>query len=453
MSFKSRHARTLFLLTAILLLALARAAAQQYELCPKAYIVGREIQNDNAHSYLSSGTTDISHVEFYVTSVDSKLYLQSNYQPEGADYPIKLSADALSGDLKTWARTLVSFGGRLSTPRNFASAYENEATFYLDKDLFSDPKYSSFKLGRLSNAYVVDNSGGKWSAYIDQGVFVELMPKLFLKLPTPDDIGAVQTSLQNRLSQDQIKLLPLIIDELTIETAKQKLPAHNLLTMDSFSIEKLKEQLSPHRGKTVFVLGHFEKTGDRLVVSDAYGKQVFSVTSDQLRAIGQELGLKIFPLGCETAKASSNEGTLHPFNSVEVVSRFHDALSAANWAGFLQALAKDDLGIVITKSFVDGDARAFEANIVTRVGNPRVIGTMRFQLTDPTSTVNQSPTPAGAVVPVGAGVSSPESFPPGYDGGDQSGENTGSNGLVWGAVFLVLALGVVFGIVRARSQG
>lgn len=428
---------------------------QAYELCARHHIAGLEFEKKQADAYVSGVTSDVSEMSLYVTSVNGSLYLQSNYRPDGAEYPIKLSVEGLSGDLKSWARTLVSFGGNIPVPKNFSAAYDSGITFYLDRQLFATGT-GKLKVGRLANAYIVDNNGGKWRARFDQQVLAELAPRVFLKIPTTDDIAHVQRLvLTESLDPNQVKLLPMILDEQTLDTARQKLNPSNLIMLDSYSTDALAKSLAAHRGSAIFVLGHFDKSRSRLAVTDAYGKEVFNIGLDELASLEAEYGVRLFPFGCETARSSSSVGTLMTFNSVDAVQRFGEAIRSTTWADLLKTLARDDLDFVVNRAFVEGDGRSLELTVVER-RTKRVVGTVRLRLPYTGSASVPSPTP---ITPPGALIASVsptpvEQIPAGS--GDSIVENSEAEETTWPAFFIVLGIivsGVAIGIWRWRNFG
>jgi len=163
-----------------------------------------------------------------------------------------------------------------------------------------------------------------------------------------------------RYVRDEIEVVSLVSDEATNANIRQLFPGHSI-EFNAASLRQLKMRLEGSR-KSLFVIGHIE--GVDFVTRNAKNEEVFRIGIADLKALGDALGINVFPLGCNSAKVGS--GVANVFNTVDAVQRLHNAVAdEGTVAGLLKGLSGDELIIVVNEGTL-GDLGYLQARLYHR---------------------------------------------------------------------------------------
>ncbi|HEV2799703.1 MAG TPA: hypothetical protein VGW12_04355, partial [Pyrinomonadaceae bacterium] len=241
-----------------------------------------------------------------------------------------------------------------------------------------------------------------------------------LNEPGTQNLTELYRSLEFR--REDVRLLPLSVDSMTVNAFKEKIPAANQVAFDLSSAAALDASLAPHRGTTVFVLGHVESNS--FVVKDAGNQAVFRIPIADLEAMAHKHDISIFALGCHSASSTDASGVINKFNTVDAINRFNKAMRADNYMNFFDRLAGDDIFMVLDNSVLGGARNRMALNVyeergaggrsrrAERIGSVTILNPTAYQAarrmamanaaTTPTPTGGENPT-SGASAPVGNG--------------------------------------------------
>lgn len=126
--------------------------------CPKSGISGFEDEAHQAKAVLSSNTSDMQEMEVFVTVQRDKLYIQSNYMPEGADYPFKISTNEEEYNMKNWLKFLINPEEAQGYNSAFNNAYRNNMVLKIDASVLSHPHYKNLVWGDAKNVNIVNGT-------------------------------------------------------------------------------------------------------------------------------------------------------------------------------------------------------------------------------------------------------------------------------------------------------
>lgn len=165
--------------------------------------------------------------------------------------------------------------------------------------------------------------------------------------------------------QEEVEIVSLVRNTETNEKLRELFP-NNHLEFNPASMGDFVKKLRSKKGKSIIVLGHVE--GSYFVTQTANGK--FKIGIHELKRLGQELDVNIFPLGCNSAFEVS-DGIPHKFNSIEALNRLKPALdNNKTILGFLQDLSGNDFKVVIddqsfsNKGYIDVKLKLVNQSVI-----------------------------------------------------------------------------------------
>ncbi len=126
--------------------------------CPKSGISGYEIEAHKAKTILTSNTSDLQKMEAYVTVKEDNLYIQSNYAPEGAEYPFKISTNQEVYDMKDLLKYLIDPENVQQPNSIFDQAYRNDIVLNVEASVLSHPRYKNLEWDGANNVRIVDGA-------------------------------------------------------------------------------------------------------------------------------------------------------------------------------------------------------------------------------------------------------------------------------------------------------
>lgn len=347
--------------------------------CRLSGIQGFEVQAQEAELYFNqSKTLDFSKAEIYVSMVDGELYMHSNFLREGYPYPFKFSTDEPKRfNFLYLIESIATAHGDLAPPKNLRKNYRNDVKLYLDQSVLNS---RTIRINKTKNVYVTGYDSKKWlikdrgknfQVYLDDQK-MNVSVKVSDAKNVASEMKGVIDNLENPLSKERIKLLPLIDDTATNNTITDKISNETLLSMKNYSEENIKKVFESNKGKTVFVLSHYDKSNNSFSIINAEGKEKFKIKPDDLEKRAKENDITLFILGCEYSKLNRGSGAYEKFNSIDAVNNFAEALdSSKNHKEFLEILAKD-FEIAINEKDIKEGMASIEAIILDKRSKQKV---------------------------------------------------------------------------------
>jgi hypothetical protein len=203
------------------------------------------------------------------------------------------------------------------------------------------------------------------------------------------DVAHLASKLESQpFSGSELRVLSLTTNVETNQKLREKLPEANIIVFDveSPTKEGLRETLSHHQKKTVFVLGHFEKGAFVLVNPETHAE--FSVSKEELISMARDCcQITIFALGCETALSDGGAGVVTSFDTMDVVDKLPELWRANNLLDAFEALTFGDKGLVlvIDEQFVTEPELEITAVLSTALAGGERVATVFYAAPPPGS--------------------------------------------------------------------
>lgn len=177
--------------------------------------------------------------------------------------------------------------------------------------------------------------------------FFELEPNFYVKFTDENkkNIDDIFSQLDQRVYlKDEIEVLSLVKDEATDRVLKQNFP-NNHVKLDVPSMKKFVKEIKSRKRKTVFVLGHIE---GKEFVTNLKNRKPFKLKLEDLKRIGDDLNVNIFPLGCNSGFVDNSSGVGNFFNSIDALNRLKPAVEEnKSIYNLLKDLSDDNMRIII----------------------------------------------------------------------------------------------------------
>jgi hypothetical protein len=233
------------------------------------------------------------------------------------------------GDFDSAIKSYQKFKGARQTG-NFSKSLKQSLKADIQKGIYVS------KRGDVYNTKTLKTPNGKEKVFI-------IKPNLYIKFTNKNSIDLIQTKLNSRkYLQEEVEVISLVRDDATNGVLKQNFP-NNHLAFEVPSMRGLIQKLKANKKKSVVVVGHIE--GKEFVTPLANGKE-FRVSLEDLKRLGDELDVNIFPMGCNSGFQGT--GLANKFNSVDALNRLKPAVENNKTVmGMLEDLTGNDLKVII----------------------------------------------------------------------------------------------------------
>jgi len=124
--------------------------------CPKSGISGFEEEAHKAKAILTDNTSDLQKMEVFVTVKGNNLYIQSNYAPDGMNYPLKIATNEEMYEMKDWLKYLIDPENVDVYNSEFTRAYRDDIVINVDAAVFSHPSYKKLVWNDAKNVRIVE---------------------------------------------------------------------------------------------------------------------------------------------------------------------------------------------------------------------------------------------------------------------------------------------------------
>lgn len=343
------------------------ATGTQVLFCHDATIQGYEDQALRAHDTVLTRypvTRDVHDLAIYVTSTNGHdLYIHSNYEPPGYRNPTKIVFDdgrsAHPAAIDDAIVNLVLPSGNGGDPTDDEAMVEEMRSsigavpVFVDAQAFTHDGFLDRRFGALDNVSVVGDTGEPQKLWLldldDRRVpAFEAAPGLYGRLDDKQQLlDALSLYSDRRFDRSEIRVVSLFGDEETNQVAASKF-GRQFLGADVTSAAGLRARLASARGDIVYILGHVED--GQFVVQSALGTPVFSIALDKVLQIGNELGVEVRPVGCQSG-AIVGTGPIDSYNSIWMLNRIDAAASnSSTQLEFLAHLADPQVRVLFDSS-------------------------------------------------------------------------------------------------------
>lgn len=233
------------------------------------------------------------------------------------------------GNFDSAIKAYQKFKGKRQTG-NFSNSLRQSLRTDIDKGIYISRK------GDVYNTKVLKTPSGQERVFI-------MKPNLYVKFTNKNSIDIIKTRLNSRrYLQEEVEVISLVRDDATNGVLKQNFP-NNHLAFDVPSMRGLIQKLKTNKKKSLVVVGHIE--GKEFVTPLANGKE-FRLSLEDLKRLGDELDVNIFPMGCNSGFQGTGLG--NKFNSVDALNRLKPAVeNNTTVMGMLEDLAGNDLKVII----------------------------------------------------------------------------------------------------------
>ncbi|AEV31032.1 hypothetical protein Oweho_0005 [Owenweeksia hongkongensis DSM 17368] len=190
--------------------------------------------------------------------------------------------------------------------------------------------------GKVYNTKILKRSAGEERMF-------ELGDNVYLSFSSRHSVDKIEKILSERnYIPDEFEIISLVQDQATINILEKRFP-HNHLTFGTSEMADFLKQLKSRKRKSVIVLGHVE---NGTFFSKMRDGREFSISISDLKRLGDEFDINIFPMGCNTGDFGSGIGNV--FNSVDALNRLEPAINNnRNMMGFLRELSGEDMKVII----------------------------------------------------------------------------------------------------------
>lgn len=162
--------------------------------------------------------------------------------------------------------------------------------------------------------------------------------------PKNADVDKMLSNLEREFNPNSIRVFSVISDSKTNEYLKSYLPSQSATIRNKNIL--LKRIKALEKGSTIFIIGHHEN--GRFVSHDESGQFVFELSAAELKQIGKERSINIFPLGCKTAFSNFKEGADVNLNSLELIKALLSNLGySTNFGEVLEKIISSNIGMKI----------------------------------------------------------------------------------------------------------
>lgn len=233
------------------------------------------------------------------------------------------------GDFDLAIKSYEKFKGIRQTG-NFSNSLRQSLRSDIEKGIYVS------KRGDVYNTKTLKTPNGQERMFI-------MKPNLYVKFTNKNSIDLIKMRLNNRkYFQEEVEVISLVRDDVTNGVLRQNFP-DNHLSFDIPSMKGLIQKLKANKKKSVVVVGHIE--GYHFVTQLPDGKE-FKMSLEDLKRLGDELDVNIFPMGCNSGFHGTGLG--NKFNSVDALNRLKPALeNNSTVMEMLEELADDDLKVII----------------------------------------------------------------------------------------------------------
>jgi len=242
----------------------------------------------------------------------------------------ELEEIGIAGDFDDAIKSYQKYKGAKQTG-NFSKSLRQSLRADIDKGIYIS------KSGDVYNTKTLKTPNGG-----QERVFI-MKPNLYVKFTNKNSIDLIKTKLNSRkYLQEEVEVISLVRDDATNSVLKQNFP-NNHLAFDMPSMRGLIQKLKANNKKSVVVVGHIE--GKDFVTPLANGNE-FRVSLEDLKRLGNDLDVNIFPMGCNSGFQVTGLG--NKFNSVDALNRLKHAVdNNTTVMGMLEDLAGSDLKVII----------------------------------------------------------------------------------------------------------
>ncbi|WP_298541891.1 hypothetical protein [uncultured Aquimarina sp.] len=239
----------------------------------------------------------------------------------------------LGFDKKSFEKKLINY----ASVNGIDSNGFNKLIFRIKSDYEKGVFYSS--KGKVFNTKKIKDANGRLIR-----VFI-LEPNLYVKFSNKNSIDFIKKRLNSRkYLQEEVEIISLVKDNATNKVLKQNFP-QNHTTFDLLSLRNLVKKLKTNKKKSVIVLGHIE--GEKFVTSLGNGRS-FTIGLEDLKKLGDDLDVNIFPMGCNSGLSQNITGIGNKFNSIDALNRLKPAVEKnSSIMDMLKDLAGNDFKIII----------------------------------------------------------------------------------------------------------
>lgn len=241
----------------------------------------------------------------------------------------ELQEIGFKGDLETSIKSYQKFKGIRETG-NFTPSLRRSLKADIDEGIYISNKGKVYNTTRMKTS----NSNER---------FFIVKNNVFVKFKNKNSIDNIEQKLNSRkYLTEEVEVISLVKDATTNDVLKKNFPKNHMV-FDIPSMRGLVQKLKQNKKKSVVVVGHIE--GDKFVTPLANGK-TYEISLADLRRLGKELDVNIFPMGCNSG--ASGTGLGNKFNSVDALNRLKPAVNNNNTVmGMLEDLAGPDLKVII----------------------------------------------------------------------------------------------------------
>jgi len=233
------------------------------------------------------------------------------------------------GDFDSAIKAYQKFKGKRQTG-NFSKSLRQSLRTDIDNGIYISRK------GDVYNTKILKTPSGQERVFI-------MKPNLYVKFTNKNSIDLIKKRLNSRkYLQEEVEVISLVRDNATNGVLKQNFP-NNHLSFDIPSMKGLIQKLKANKKKSVVVVGHIE--GKHFVTPLPNGKE-FKISLEDLKRLGDELDVNVFPMGCNSGFQGTGLG--NKFNSVDALNRLKPAVeNNSTVMGMLEDLAGNDLKVII----------------------------------------------------------------------------------------------------------
>lgn len=235
----------------------------------------------------------------------------------------------LNGDFDNVVRQYQKFKGEKQTGK-FSKTLRESLKSDIDKGIFISKK------GDVYDTKTLKTPTGQERMFV-------MKPNLYVKFKNKNSIDVIKRRLNSRkYLQEEVEVISLVNDDATNTILKQNFP-ENHLSFDIPSMKGLVKKLKANKKKSVVVVGHIE--GKDFVTPLANGEK-FKISLEDLKRLGDDLDVNIFPMGCNSGFHGTGLG--NKFNSIDALNRLKPAVeNNTTVMGMLEDLSGNDLKIII----------------------------------------------------------------------------------------------------------
>jgi hypothetical protein len=352
--------------------------------CRMAGIDGFDEEYARAKKVLGEKTTsNLSSCEVFVTKQGDDLYFHSNFVSEGAPYPTKIATENVRDLLEITAniyKTPDEARGERYTRADIdriTAAHKTKVKFYFDQSMFDPSGRLELDPKEAENLYVLFDGvppprrlvranairGPPYVAEFKDSLFVHVQARF-----SPE--GLFRDLASRPFSRRDVRLASLIVDSALKESLKDEKLKGVVIDIGSPSADGLRKLFAENSGRVVALVGHVE--GDNIVARDVTGKKtLLEVGVGEVEKMAKEQKCDVIVLGCQSSDAGAPVGVRQPFNPVDAVRRFADALAAKDYEHFVRLLSSDDMNLVFGSTAFAGARSKVEADAFAKPADKR----------------------------------------------------------------------------------